>query len=123
MPGSQPGVLGLFTTPAKLLIYDNIIATFCQSVLLDLGKKKKSRFVSCLISGIFLLKLLEFNDFAVDDDCDEVDDPPEPTEEHGDENPNNRFCCIFSLECFDDTIDHPSQVEVEDTENDFQNSG
>ena len=109
MPGSQPGVLGLFTTPAKLLIYDNIITTFCQSVLRDLGKKKKSCFARYLVHKIFLFKL-EFNDFVVDDDCDEVNDPPEPAEEDSDENPNNHHCPVLSVDRFDNTVNHPSEV-------------
>ena len=33
MPGSQPGVLGLFTTPAKLLKYNNIINPLLSKIL------------------------------------------------------------------------------------------
>lgn len=69
------------------------------------------------------LKKLEFNDFVVDDDIDEVDNPPDPAKEDSDKNPNDAHCGVLCIECFDDTVDHPEQVKVEDTENDFHDFG
>ena len=73
MPGSQPGVLGLFTTPAKCLIIIIFLLCLCQSVFI----KQKAP----LDQGVIFVRLfvqLEFDNFAACDDCDEIDDPPNP---------------------------------------------
>ena len=88
----------------------------------DLDKKKKSCFVRYLASKIFLF-YLEFKNFVVHNDTDKVDNPPNPAKEDSDENPNNTHNGVLGLECFDDTIDHPCQVKIEDTENNLQNFG
>ncbi len=102
MPGSQPGVLGLFTTPAKCLIIIIFLLCLCQSVFtkqkapLRLGSNLCETFVG-----------LEFDNFSVKNDCDKVDNPPNPAKENGDKNPNNHHCPVLFIDFLDDTIDHP----------------
>lgn len=51
MPGSQPGVFGLFTTPAKLLNYNNL---FLESLSKSFYKEKalsiKGKAIAYLLS-------------------------------------------------------------------------
>ena len=51
---------------------------------------------------------LEFDNFSVHNDCDEIDDPPNPAKENGDKNPNDHHCPVLIVDFLDDTIDHPS---------------
>ena len=86
----------------QMLNYNNL---FIQSLSKCFLQNKNPTRPIINLRGVFVQ--LEFDNFVAYNDCDEVNNPPNPAKEDGDKNPNNHHCPVLVIDFFDDTIDHP----------------
>ena len=85
-----------------MLNYNNL---FIQSLSKCFYKTKSPTRSGSNLSETFVG--LEFDNFIACNDCDKVNNPPNPAEQDGDNNPNNHHCPILFGDFLNDTIDHP----------------